>query len=77
MRKNYKNEITKQIELLDDGSIFIAKDFLEIVNYERIRNILNRLVTDGKIKRIMKGIYYQPRFNNLMNEYEAPNIQHV
>ncbi len=49
----------------------------EIASYERIRNILNRLVKDGTIHRILNGVYYQPKYSELIEEYEAPNVHQV
>lgn len=77
MKKNYKELVVEKIESLEHGSIFIANDFLEIASYERVRNILNRLVSDGVIHRILKGVYYQPRYIELIGEYEAPNVHQI
>ncbi len=77
MKKNYKEIVVEKIESLDHGSIFIANDFLEIGSYERVRNILNRLVSEGVIHRILKGVYYQPRYIELIGEYEAPNVHQI
>ena len=77
MKKNYKELVVEKIESLEHGSIFIANDFLEIASYERVRNILNRLVSDGVIHRILKGVYYQPRYIELIGEYESPNVHQI
>lgn len=77
MKESYKGSIVKKIESMEPGSVFIANDFLDMASYERVRNILNRLVIDGEIQRVLKGVYYQPRFSDLINEYEAPNVHRV
>mgnify|MGYP007058238713 FL=1 len=74
---SYKESVLKKIESFEAGTVFIANDFLEIASYERIRNILNRLVKDGTIHRILNGVYYQPRYSELIEEYEAPNVHQV
>lgn len=74
---SYKESVVKKIESFEAGTVFIANDFLEIASYERIRNILNRLVKDGTIHRILNGIYYQPKYSELIEEYEAPNVHQV
>ncbi len=73
----YKESVVKKIESFEAGTVFIANDFLEIASYERIRNILNRLVKDGTIHRILNGVYYQPKYSELIEEYEAPNVHQV
>ena len=74
---SYKESVLKKIESFEAGTVFIANDFLEIASYERIRNILNRLVKDGTIHRILNGVYYHPRYSKLIDEYEAPNVHQV
>ena len=68
MKISYKELIVRKIESIEAGTAFIANDFLEIASYERIRNILNRLVSDGIIHRILKGVYYQPQYSELLAE---------
>jgi hypothetical protein len=77
MQVTYKELVVRKIESFGTGAVFIANDFLEIASYERIRNILNRLVKDGTIRRILKGVYDQPRYSELLGEYEAPNVHQV
>jgi len=74
---SYKESVVKKIESFEAGTVFIANDFLEIAGYERIRNILNRLVKDGTIHRILNGVYYQPKYSELIDEYVAPNVHQV
>ena len=35
------------------------------------------LVSEGVIHRILKGVYYQPRYIELIGEYEAPNVHQI
>lgn len=72
-----KTEIKNIIDDLPDGAIFISNDFLGIADYETVRKTLNRLVNDGYIKRIINGVYYNPRYIDLIDEYEAPSINEV
>ena len=73
MRDLITEKVKNQIDLLEHDSVFIANDFLEIAEYETVRRALNRLVDDGKIQKIMRGIYYNPRFSELLREYELPS----
>ena len=50
--------IEKEVE---KGEVFFISDFVELGNYEAIRKALQRLVKDGKIGRIAKGIYFLPK----------------
>ncbi|HFI0271368.1 TPA: DUF6088 family protein [Streptococcus suis] len=74
---NYKQKILNRIENHESNWVFIANDFFDIAGYETVRSTLNRLVEDKRIIRIMKGIYYNPNFIELIGEYEAPSINEV
>ena len=73
----YKEQILERINNLDSNQVFIANDFFDIAGYETIRNTLNRLVENKKISRIMKGVYYKPKYIELIREYEAPSVNEV
>ena len=73
MRDMITEQLRSRIDALGHGSIFIANDFLEIAEYETVRRALNRLADDGKISKILRGIYYSPRFSEFLQEYESPS----
>ncbi|HHR5468238.1 TPA: DUF6088 family protein [Streptococcus agalactiae] len=73
----YKDQIMDRIDNLSSKEVFIANDFFDIAGYETIRSTLNRLVEDEEISRIMNGIYYKPKFIELIGEYEAPSVNEV
>lgn len=73
----YKEQILEKINNLNSNQVFIANDFFDIAGYETIRSTLNRLVEDKEIIRIMKGIYYKPKYIELIGEYEAPSVNEV
>lgn len=77
MRINYKKEILDRINSFDSEMAFISSDFFDIADYETVRKTLNRLTDDGEIKRIIKGIYYKPIYNKLIEEYEAASVHQV
>ena len=73
----YKDQIMDRIANLNSNEVFIANDFFDIAGYETIRSTLNRLVEGEEIRRIMNGIYYKPKFIELIGEYEAPSVTEV
>ncbi len=54
--------------------MFIADDFFDIACYETVRSTLNRLAESGDIKKIIKGFYYQPKYYEILGDYEAVSI---
>ncbi len=59
------------------GEIFTAYDFLDLGEYHAVRKALLRLDEAGKIKKIMRGVYYFPQYCKLIDEYEAPSPEKV
>lgn len=77
MRELKTELILKMIAKMNHGEVFIAKDFSEIADYETARKALNRLVEAGIIHKILRGVYYNPRYSPLLQEYEAPSPHNV
>ncbi len=68
------NKIYERIKEMGHDEIYIVGDFLDLGEYHAVRKALLRLNETGKIQKIMNGIYYYPRYSELIGEYEAPSI---
>lgn len=78
MKINFTKKIKEKIDNFNNDKVFIFIDFLDIADYEIVRKTLNRLTNSEKIKKILKGIYYyNPKYNELIEEYEAPSVHEV
>lgn len=77
MNSCYSDMIYEKILEAGNEAVFIATDFLDIANYETVRKALNRLDSYGKIKKICCGVYYNPKFSELLGEFEAPSPHNV
>ena len=56
-----------------DGSVFTTVDFADVIENSRVGVILSRLQEDGVIRRVMRGIYDKPVYNDFLKEYIAPS----
>ena len=74
---SYTEKISDKMNGFDSNKVFFANDFLDIASYETARKILNRMVKEGKIKRVIDGFYYNPRYSELIGEYEAVSIHEL
>ena len=74
---SYTENISDKINDFDSHKVFFANDFLDIASYETARKILNRMVNEGEIKRVIDGFYYNPRYSELIGEYEAVSIHEL
>ena len=74
---SYLDQINNRIKNFDSGKVFINNDFLDIAGNETVRRTLNQLVSENKIKRVINGFYYNPRYSELIGEYEAVSIHEL
>lgn len=74
---SYTEEISDKINDFDSHKVFFANDFLDIASYETARKTLNRMVNERKIQRVIGGFYYNPRYSELIGEYEAASIHEL
>lgn len=59
------------------GGVFVASDFVDSASYDNIRQIFSRLENEGKIRRILPGIYDRPLYSKILNQEVAPDINAV
>ena len=69
-----RNQIVTRIERLGYGKAFSAKDFLDIASRTTIDVMLADLATDGKIRRIRRGLYDMPKVNPALGGKLSPDI---
>lgn len=67
------NKIKEKILNSKDGTVFTSVDFADIAENSRVGVILSRLESEGVIRRIMRGIYDKPIYNEFLGEYVAPS----
>lgn len=66
-------QIYERIKEVGHDEVYIVGDFLDLSQYHAVRKALLRLDEAGKIQKIMRGVYYCPRYSELIDEYEAPS----
>ena len=72
-RVNYFEQILSRIESMAKGEVFIISDFSDLADEATVRKALSRLEEDGIIRRIMRGVYENPKFNDFLGEYVKPH----
>ena len=70
-------KIKEIINQANPESVFVASDFSHIAPINTVRQCLSRLEKSEQIVRVMRGVYYQPAYSELLQEYEAPSPHHV
>lgn len=75
MRENTKTIILSKIKKQDTGWVFSSRDFCDDLSRTDIDVTLHRLEKEGKIRRIIRGLYDFPAYSNILQQYAAADIQ--
>lgn len=69
--------IRDRINRSDIGTVYVAVDFVDISDKTSVNAYLARLVDEGLIRRILRGVYDKPEYNDFLEEYVAPSPDKV
>ncbi len=61
----------------ENGTVFVAVDFVDVSDKTNINAYLARLVDEGLVRRVMRGVYYKPQFSEFLDEEVAPSVDKV
>jgi len=76
-RPTYLQKIKQKICLSEHGSVFIPSDFFDITDAVKVNVSLSRLEKENTIRRILRGVYEYPEYNDFLGEYVAPSPDKV
>lgn len=71
---NIREQIEKRITDTGPGCVFTRKDFQDISSAGSIGQILSRLVKDGFIRRMGRGLFDYPKTNPILGGELSPDI---
>jgi len=72
-----KNRLYKKIHLKGKNWVFSAIDFLPDLKRWEIDQSFISLEKEGKITRVLPGLYYYPEYSEILQKKVAPNIAFV
>ncbi len=70
-------QIEDEILKMPDGYVFVVSDFADSASYDNARKICIRLENEGKIRRILPGIYDKPMYSKILNQEVSPDMNAV
>ena len=74
---NMMQTIREQVGAMPDGSIFTMRDFYGITAPNNTKQCISRLVREGVLNRVCKGIYQKPRYIKILDTYASADPQLV
>ena len=76
-RPIFLNEIKQKILNAENGTVFVAVDFVDLTDKTTVSVCLTRLESENIIQRILRGVYYKAEYNEFLQEYVVPNPDKV
>ena len=71
-RPEILKQIRTRIEAATPGDIFIPADFSDLTEARKVTTCLSRLLEDGTLKKVKRGVYMKPRFSKLLDRPVPP-----
>ena len=76
-KEQLSDKVWSLIKQQQNGTIFSINEFYHLGNVNTIKSILFRLESDGKITRLIDGLYTIPKFSELLQEKSYPSVDQV
>ena len=76
-RLNYTELVLQRLEYYNDGAVFGMSDFADITDSKTLHMILKRLTEEGKVAKVLRGVYMKPRYSKLLGENIPPRIADI
>lgn len=76
-KEQLSDKVWNLIKQQQNGTIFSINEFYHLGNVNTIKSILFRLEADGKITRLIDGLYTIPKFSELLQEKSYPSVDQV
>lgn len=66
------SQIKNDIKSAKVGTVFVPIDFALLTDKKTASVCLTRLESENIVKKVMRGVYYKPEYNDFLQEYVAP-----
>jgi uncharacterized protein (DUF2267 family) len=71
------NDILRKISDLGDGAVFTPKDLLDVAGRGMVDMTLKKLLDQGRVRRLARGLYDSPKHSILLHTQLSPDIDAV
>ena len=71
-RPSILRQVKARIENAAPGDVFIPSDFSDLAEAKKITMCLSRLLKEGSLTKVRRGVYMKPRFSTLLNRPVPP-----
>ncbi len=71
------DKMERRIMSFPKGSAFVVSDFTDMMSYETAKKAIVKLAKSNKIRHVIRGVYDNPSFSSLLQEYAAPKPNEI
>lgn len=75
--KSIENMVLSRIYGRGKGCVFSSSDFIDEFEANNIDKALSDLTKQGKIRRIIRGLYDYPKYSELLQQPLSPDIEQI
>lgn len=72
-KTDYATEIRSRVEKANGGALFVMVDMADVAPNNAANRVMTRLVKEGVLRAIVRGVYQKPSFNRFLGELEDPS----
>lgn len=72
-KADYATEIRSRVEKAKGGALFVMVDMADVAPNNAANRVMTRLVKEGVLRAIVRGVYQKPSFNRFLGELEDPS----
>lgn len=77
MKMDYSKSIRDRVARAEDGTLFVMRDFADLAPNNAGNRVIKRLVDEGCLQTVVRGVYVKPKFNAFLGENEKPSAEEV
>jgi hypothetical protein len=77
MNSRFQDVLLRRIRQKGRGKVFTPKDFLNLGSRDAVDQALSRLVKEGSVQRLGRGLYHYPRTNRRLGIPIAPDVDEI
>lgn len=75
--QSIEDRVLEEIDRHDEDWCFSPKDFLDLAGRDALDKAFSRLTSEGKIRRIGRGLYDIPRYSDLLKTVLSPSSDQI
>lgn len=76
-RADHLEQVKKRLQDARDGTVFVPSDFFDIAEAVKTNKCLNRLEQTGELHRVMRGVYFKPRYSEMLDRNIPPRTDDI